>query len=57
LPADYEFYKDKGDYYYDVKIGARLKITSALLMAITKPLMKDMAPWPAEGPSKKDKGP
>lgn len=57
LPADYEFYKDKGDYYYDVKVGARLKITSALLMAVTKPLMKDMAPWHAEGSSKEDKRP
>ncbi|NLT38567.1 MAG: flavodoxin family protein [Methanomassiliicoccus sp.] len=56
LPADYEFYKDKGDFYYDVKVGARLKVTSALLMSITKPLMREMAPWPGEMPSEEDKG-
>jgi len=54
LPADYEFYKDKGDFYYDVKVGARLKVTSALLMTITKPLMKGMAPWHAHSASEED---
>jgi NAD(P)H-dependent FMN reductase len=57
LPADYEFYKDKGDFYYDVKVGAHLKVMSALLMKITKPLMKDMAPWHPDNDPEEGKGP
>ena len=45
LPADYEFYRDKEGYYYDVKVGTLTKLLAAMSMAIAKPLMKDMAPW------------
>lgn len=45
LPADYEFYKDLGEYYYDVKIGTGIKLLAAVSMAVAKPLMRDMAPW------------
>jgi multimeric flavodoxin WrbA len=45
LPADYAYYKDLGDYYYDVKVGVGTKLLAALSMAVAKGLMKDMAPW------------
>jgi hypothetical protein len=45
LPAAYEFYRDKGEYYYDVKVRTGTKLLAAISMAIAKPLMKDMAPW------------
>lgn len=45
LPADYEFYRDKEGYYYDVKVGTLTKLLAAMSMAIAKHLMKDMAPW------------
>ncbi len=44
LPADYEYYKDKNDYYYPVKIGMGKRIGSVLLIGILKRTMKDMAP-------------
>jgi multimeric flavodoxin WrbA len=44
LPADYEYYRDKTDYYYPAKIGLGKRVGSALLIAILKRTMKDMAP-------------
>jgi multimeric flavodoxin WrbA len=45
LPADYAYYRDLDDYYYDVKIGAGMKVLASISMAVAMPLMKDMAPW------------
>jgi NAD(P)H-dependent FMN reductase len=45
LPADYEFYKDKKDYYYDTKIGASKKICASILFKIVTFFMRDMAPY------------
>ncbi len=52
LPADHAFYRDKEGYYYDVRVGMGLRIAARLLMTITMPLMKDMAPWRGDGCSK-----
>jgi multimeric flavodoxin WrbA len=49
LPADYAYYHDLNDYYYDVKIGTGTKVLAAISMAIAMRMMKDMAPW--HGPS------
>lgn len=49
LPADHAYYRGLQDYYYDVKVGAGTRLVAAITMAITMPLMKDMAPWPGDG--------
>ncbi|HEY3421341.1 MAG TPA: flavodoxin family protein [Methanomassiliicoccales archaeon] len=44
LPADYEYYRDKTDYYFPAKIGLGKRGGSALLIAILKRTMRDMTP-------------
>ncbi len=46
LPADYAYYHNLKEYYYDVKIGVGTKVLAAMSMAIALRLMRDMAPWP-----------
>jgi NAD(P)H-dependent FMN reductase len=45
LPADYAYYHDLGEYYYDVKVGLGTKLLAGLSMRIAMSMMKDMAPW------------
>lgn len=52
LPADYEFYKDKKDYYYATRIGASKKIGANIAFKMVTFFMRDMAPYDG-GESKK----
>ncbi|HSV42514.1 MAG TPA: NAD(P)H-dependent oxidoreductase [Methanomassiliicoccales archaeon] len=44
LPADHEFYGKLDSYYYDVKIGAGMRLKAAIVMPIGKFFMRGMAP-------------
>lgn len=44
LPADYEFYKDKKDYFYDVKIGVFKKAIASLMVKMAFFMMRDIGP-------------
>ncbi len=44
IPADYEYYKDKGDYYYPVKISLYKKIIASIMLRIGMIMMRDMEP-------------
>jgi multimeric flavodoxin WrbA len=45
LPADYAFYKEKGDYYDSSKISASKKIGAGILFKLLTFIMRDMAPY------------
>jgi len=44
LPADYEWYKDKADYYYPARIGMGKRLGAALVTRLVLFMMKGMAP-------------
>lgn len=54
IPADYQFYKDKEEYYYPVKIGAGKRLAAGLLFRVVTFTMRGMAPYKGEArPDKK----
>ncbi|MEX2704818.1 MAG: hypothetical protein Q6352_006115 [Candidatus Freyrarchaeum guaymaensis] len=44
LPADYKFYKDKKNYYYDTKISVLKNAVASLLTKIAFFMMRDIGP-------------
>lgn len=44
LPADLEFYKDKGEFFYDTKISPLKKIFAPVVMKFAFFMMRDMEP-------------
>ena len=44
LPADYEYYKDKQDYFYPTKIGVGKKMAAGFITRLLLFLLKDMGP-------------
>jgi NAD(P)H-dependent FMN reductase len=44
LPADWEYYRDKEQYFYPVRVGAGKRLAARLSVATGLALMKDMAP-------------
>ncbi len=44
LPADLEFYKDKGEFFYDTKISPLNKILAPVVMKFAFFMMRDMEP-------------
>ncbi len=57
LPADYEYYHDLTEYYYDVKIGIGTKILATISMNVAMRMMRNMAPWPEGEMSNEDAKP
>ena len=44
LPADFEFYKDKGEFFYNAKISLLNKILAPVIMRFAFFMMRDMEP-------------
>jgi len=44
LPADYEFYRHKGEYYYDTRVGVGMKIKAMIISKIITFFMRDFGP-------------
>jgi multimeric flavodoxin WrbA len=44
LPADYEFYKEKNEYYYPIKIGLGKRIGASIMLKIGFFLMRNTGP-------------
>ncbi len=44
LPADYEYYKDKGEYYYETRISIFKKIAVWLALKVGMLFMSDLSP-------------
>jgi len=43
-PANYEFYKDKNEYYYETRINILKKAIGWVMMKIVLFMMRDMNP-------------
>lgn len=46
LRADYAYYRELGDYYYDVQIAWWKRLSAKVVLAVSMLFMKDLAPAP-----------